>query len=332
MTVQKKILDLTGSQYLVQKVKSAINDVDSSLSAHIADTDIHVTTSDKTTWNTVTSKANDSDVVHKSGDETVGGIKTFDSNTYIYNSDNTATTPNLFLKNSKVSKGSLSETGSQLLRFADKNNSNLCELESILTSNGACELRLNSNTFDSNNQNVKTGVTLISNTNGAKRFCPTSNNDVFLGASTLKWSRVYSTEYYYGSNNVEFSTKFVTTDTAQTISGNKTFSSINGVEPSSLSLPSGNLNDVIDISSYLTYLDGTNNTYVAPANGWISITLSNCSGIQAYINGLWGNQLVRPSAGAVRFLMPITKGLTVNILVFGGTLENARFIPCQGNV
>ena len=65
MTIQKKILDLTGSQYLVQKVKSAINDVDSSLGTHIADTDIHVTTSDKTTWNTVTSKANDSDVVHK---------------------------------------------------------------------------------------------------------------------------------------------------------------------------------------------------------------------------------------------------------------------------
>lgn len=108
--------------------------------------------------------------------------------------------------------------------------------------------------------------------------------------------------------------------------------SINGVEPSSLSLPSGNLNDVIDISSYLTYLDGTNNTYVAPANGWISITLNNSSGIQGYINGLWGHQIVRPSAGVIRFFMPIVKNLTVNILIFGGTIDNARFILCQGNV
>ena len=169
--------------------------------------------------------AQDSDVVHKSGNETISGNKTFSSNVNVYNSDTSASTPNLIFKNSKTSKGSTSETGSQLLKFVDKNDNNLCDLESIVTSNGACELRLRSNTLDSNNQNVQTGVTLISSTNGSKRFCPTSDNNVFLGANTLKWSRVYSTEYYYGSNNVEFSQKFVTTDTAQTVSGAKTFSS-----------------------------------------------------------------------------------------------------------
>ena len=168
--------------------------------------------------------AQDSDVVHNSGNETISGIKTFDSNTYIYNSDTNATTPYLFLKNSKTTKGSASEIGAQILRFIDKNNNNLCDVESIVTSTGSCELRLRSNTLDSNNQDVQTGVTLISSTNGSKRFCPTSDNNVFLGANTLKWSRVYSTEYYYGSNNVEFSQKFVTTDTAQTVSGAKTFS------------------------------------------------------------------------------------------------------------
>ena len=60
--------------------------------------------------------------------------------------------------------------------------------------------------------------------------------------------------------------------------------------------------------------------------------MSGCSGIQAYINGLWGNQIVRPSVGGVRFLMPVVKNLTLNILIFGGTIDNARFIPCQGNV
>lgn len=167
----------------------------------------------------------DSDVVHKSGNETIGGTKTFDSNTYIYNSDNTATTPSLILKNSKTSKGSTSEIGGQLFRFFDKNNNLLSEIESTVTSNGASELRLSSNTLDSNNQNVKTGLTLISNKNGIKRFCPTDDGNVSCGYSTLKWSGVYATNYYYGANNVEFSTKFVTTDTAQTISGAKTFSS-----------------------------------------------------------------------------------------------------------
>ena len=60
--------------------------------------------------------------------------------------------------------------------------------------------------------------------------------------------------------------------------------------------------------------------------------MSGCSGIQAFINGLWGHQVVRPSAGAVRFLMPILKNNTANILIFSGTIDNARFIPCQGNV
>ena len=85
---------------------------------------------------------------------------------------------------------------------------------------------------------------------------------------------------------------------------------INDTEPSSLSLPSGNANDVIDISSYLVNLDGTPNTYTAPVN----------------------HQVVRPTAGGVRFLMPVLKNQTATILVFGGNIEFSRFIPCQGNV
>ena len=83
----------------------------------------------------------------------------------------------------------------------------------------------------------------------------------------------------------------------------------------------------------MTILDGSSaNTYQAPDNGYISITMNNCSGVQAYITGFWGHQVVRPSIGRVRFFMPICKNMTANILIFGGTIDNARFIPCQGNV
>ena len=386
--------------------------------------------------------AQDSDVVHKSGNETINGVKTFDSNTYIYNSDNTATTPTLFFKNSKTSKGSTSEIGSQLLKFIDKNNDSLCDVESIVTSTGSCELRLRSNTLDSNNQNVQTGVTLISSSNGGKRFCPTSNGNVLLGDSALKWSRVYSTQYYYGNDNVEFSTKFVTTDTNQTISGNKTFSSnvnvynsdnatdtaniilknskaergsttnigeqtisfldkdnaqigqikcevdsngvstlniqctnssnsnsgirlrrtstgiflqptfnngcnlgtsgyrwhdvqtraINGVEPSSLSLP--DFSKRIDISSYVTNLNGSYNAYIPSVDGWIAIKSSDATFIRISDTGSGGsgNTVTSQTAGTLTCMLPVRANRQNNIYIVCTTLTSAYFIPCQGNV
>ena len=84
ITVPTKTSDLTNDSNFVDTSNSAVssgitsakvNDYDT----HIADTDIHVTTTDKATWNTVTSKANDSDVVHKSGNETVAGYKVFEN-------------------------------------------------------------------------------------------------------------------------------------------------------------------------------------------------------------------------------------------------------------
>ena len=131
--------------------------------------------------------------------------------------------------------------------------------------------------------------------------------------------------------NIAYITPRNTTDSKLGDPVNK-WKTFNGLEPSSLSLPSGNASDVIDISSYITDFSGTPNTYTAPANGWIAITMSNSLGIQAYITGFWGHQIVRPTTGGVRFLMPILKDKTANILIFNGTIDNARFIPCQGNV
>ena len=49
----------------------------SALTAHTGDTTIHVTAEDKAKWDAVTGKADDADVLHKTGDETAAGIKTF---------------------------------------------------------------------------------------------------------------------------------------------------------------------------------------------------------------------------------------------------------------
>lgn len=391
ITVPTKTSDLTNDSNFVDTSNSAVaSGITSakvtSYDAHIADTDIHVTTADKNRWNnntyvlrysssvtdnstiafsaldntdniksgdkvigadgkifsivsvdtanqTVTvgsaliDLALDANVVHTSGNETISGVKTI-------------TDTNLEFKSSSAEYGV--SAGDSSVIFKDKNNLQTFKIYSRVFSSG-----LDNNLVSffltqkvGNTYYISNGIQLFANTgnkNVILRPILANNNadglSVSLGDSNRRWQSVYADNYYYGSNNVEFSTKFVTTDTAQTISGNKTFSSINGVEPSSLSLPSDNINDIIDISSYLSVLDGSSaNTYIAPANGWISITMSNCSGIQAYITGLWGHQIVRPTVGGVRFFMPVLKNKTVNILIFGGTIDNARFIPCQGNV
>lgn len=52
----------------------ALDAVIGGYNTHIANLDIHVTAADKTNWN---GKADDTDVVHRSGAETVAGLKTF---------------------------------------------------------------------------------------------------------------------------------------------------------------------------------------------------------------------------------------------------------------
>ena len=278
--------------------------------------------------------ANDSDVVHKSGDETVGGSKTFDSNTYIYNSDTNATTPNLYLRSSKIEISSQGNTsGDQNLTYLDKNNTTYAYVKGAIQSNGSA-IKIRAIAKDSSDNSVVNELQLLAYTNGNKAIFPSYSNEVDLGISSYKWKSVCATNYYYGSNNVEFSTKFVTTDTAQTISGNKTFSSINGVEPSSLSLPSGNLNDVIDISSYITDLSGGINEYIAPVNGWITVTCLGCTGIKFSISNFMANGSYRENPNQISCMIPICKSQKVGIYIYGGspTIQAARFIPCQGNV
>lgn len=266
----------------------------------------------------------DANVVHTSGNETVNGEKTFNDlqiigyGTQYKGAKNAYILPEFSAGYSGLSITTLSFA--QTLKIGnfvlDANNK-----PSLDTSKGYIQIATGEN-------------------NGVNACVLESRNSTSssLGTSANRWSKIYGTEYYYGSNNVEFSTKFVTTDTNQTISGNKTFSEIvtakvNGLTPSSLSMPTDNIANIIDISGYLTVLDGSQaNTYQAPDNGYIGITMSNCTGIQAYITGFWGNQIVRPTAGALRFFMPICKNMTANILVFGGTVNNARFFPCQGNI
>ena len=153
--------------------------------------------------------AQDSDVVHKSGNETIAGAKTF--------------TDSIQLK-SNVAEFGVTGGNSQFY-LIDKNNVSLSKITQGAFDNGISYITLQLYGRDSNNQTVTNTIRYQYASNFDYSYLLPTDNSVQLGSTGNRWSKVYARNYYYGNDNVEFSTKFVTTDTAQTISGNKTFSS-----------------------------------------------------------------------------------------------------------
>lgn len=282
----------------------------------------------------------DANVVHNSGNETVGGQKTFSDNLSIYNADNSVDTPRLNIKTSKYVKGDTTNTDTMRINFLDSNGNNVASVYANKNTSGSQYLSFQIYTTDNNNANTTSSINYYISKSGDKFFVPYEDNQISLGGNVRRWKSVYATNYYYGSDNTEFSTKFVTTDTNQTISGNKTFSSINGVEPSSLSLPSDR-SARIDISSYFTNTgNNATNNYSVLANGYIFLKLNNINQITCYSTDSssitnYAQTYTRPSDGVLYITFPVRKNDNFRTIWNTGSsvsVESAYFIPCQGNV
>ncbi|WP_406021090.1 hypothetical protein, partial [Succinivibrio sp.] len=191
--------------------------------------------------------AQDSDVVHKSGDETVGGKKTFRDDLTIYNYDSSQNTRNLNISSSKIQVGDTSNSDTFGVRF-NAGASYVAQILAVNDLTGTQNLQFSVRTKDSLNNFINSAIRLRIFANGNSSFEPGANNSISLGSSLNKWSKIYGTEYYYGSNNVEFSNKFVTTDTAQDVTANKNFKGLITTIPDS-PLWTVNTNTTADITS-----------------------------------------------------------------------------------
>lgn len=124
------------------------------------------------------SKANDNNVVHKTGNETINGVKTF-NNVIVQKQDG------------YISNGSIDNTitpSSNLFThffFSDKNNIANAFIRYAQGTNGFNEINLFVRDKNLNNY----GVSL--NTNN--EFLPALNNTYSLGSRGLRWADVYST-------------------------------------------------------------------------------------------------------------------------------------------
>ena len=379
ITVPTKTSDLTNDSNFVDTSNSAVASGITSAKVtdydtHIADTDIHVTTADKATWNTVTSKANDSDVVHKSGDETVAGIKNFTDDTYI---------KSLNFTNEVSSPSSSSSSIMPIITtvtYTDQTASKVARINLRITANGDKSLYPHENnqyalgltsrrwttlygylaslggTYLGNesSNNERTNLYLLSNrdTDGQSgayigRFRQNraqgemSDGDVsFISFSFLENSIRYTRCFDFGvtdwDSNGEPQTYYITSPTNKGSLGtsDRKWQKINGLEPSALGMP--DLSNGIDISSYITHLDKTVNSYTPPANGYIQIRVRKTSLpiVSIRIQQLYGlvTSCETSDFSTWGTYLPVVAGNAVEFYISADSLASAIFFPCQGNV
>lgn len=226
--------------------------------------------------------AQDSDVVHKSGDETISGQKVFTDINAISNSAEIG-----------VSGGNNS------FKVLDKNKKTISRLEGGTFSSGMAY----SNWLVNNGSDVFNGVSLYQPSANLAQLRPISSTlSLQLGSSIRSFSDCYT-------------------------------SKINGLNPSSLSLPvAPSSTSYVDISSYITNLDSSvPNTYTPPSNGYITFNVTGTMVQIFHDYGLQGKWSVQ-SGTANRGFIPVLGGVEVKIYVKASNIDKFWFIPCQGNI
>lgn len=113
---------------------------------------------------------------------------------------------------------------------------------------------------------------------------------------------------------------------------------LNGINPGALSLP--DLDNGIDISGYISTGSTTNDSYTAPADGYLAIIMSSSSpcGLYAfdYSKGIFmhSNSITDSTYNNVcGVFIPVLKNQTMNIVSkVTENIVSAKFFPCLGNV
>lgn len=137
----------------------------------------------------VTNKANDADVVHKSGNETVAGTKLF---TIAPISANSATTNGFFIRNNAIARNEVpSQFYHSSFRVYDKNDHVFGEYCVEKSTSGFSLLNMNVRSENSDGTEISRGLFLtLSNDASVVSFRPSTNNEFNLGTSSNKWKTI----------------------------------------------------------------------------------------------------------------------------------------------
>ena len=238
----------------------------------------------------------DANVVHTSGNETVGGKKTF--STFI--TSNGSRTQDEYSTNARTNLWLMSNKDTE-------------EVSGIL--------------FDTYRQNTAQGTGIHILGIGIKE-----NNVRYEGCRFgWYWDNNLNGYYLDFKPNSQGTYQAVKHNLGTSVDK---WDTINGVEPSALSFP--DFDNAIDISGYITDLTGASNInkYTPTANGWVSIGLSNADFIEIYIpSSLIGGTFTKSSINNyAQAFMPVIANKEVRFALKGATIGWAKFYPCLENV
>ena len=249
----------------------------------------------------------DSNVVHTSGNETAAGLKTFANNRMILGRNSDISSSIQLVNSDIVGESANGASGFEVYGSSVSDDNKIGGLRiGEYTNNGGAYAQIEINRTVSGVKATNTIRNLI-RSDGQKEFSPSVDNDCRLGIPYCRWK--------------DMNTYLV-----------------NGLTPSSLSLPNVNTSSFVDISGYFTNTGtGEYNTYPVTANGWIFLRLGTISSCQASVLDSNSNLLygTTTSGSVEQILVPVITGTTFQTQWATGSavvVATARFIPCQGNI
>ena len=217
--------------------------------------------------------AQESNTVHKTGDETVNGSKTFTSASFF----KAQSRPIRLLFSGDVYNSQPSSTFSTEIDFTDKNDkvmSYIC-FQHRSDTNETHRLCLRQ-------QKITSDAYYSVNLNNLGEFYPEQNNQITLGSPNLFWKSIYSKDYYYNGTawgldkaNVWSANQTISNDNAALIIKNPQMTL--GVTPASSLSSALSFHDVNNTSIGYIQLKNHNNS-----NNVLSLVVKNKNGTDSY--------------------------------------------------
>ena len=250
---------------------------------------------------------NVSEFVDVSGNQTIGGVKTFSQEVTMFGRDINLMSRLHYGKNSNPSdscwhyvffRGNTASEGYTNAWYSGF-------LEQLVNPDGSVRGRW---VIRNTNEN-STGIQLTKSADGSSSSLIPVFSSIDLGTSTNKWK------------------------------------TLNGINPGALSLPSGGTTentdwfnvagDILPTGGNATSFSRETANYFTPAkDGWLALAVKNCSEISVWCESLkYGISIVVPNASVNRqTVIPVVAGKSYQILITGNSWTSARLIMPQGNV